>query len=460
MTKPNTLTAISPLDGRYSNKTTEMRPIFSEYGLIKARIDVEIAWCEALFSCADIIDSNRISPKALKTLQSISKNFSEEDAQAIKSIEATTNHDVKAVEYWIAEQFKKNTELSGLCAWIHFGCTSEDINNLAYGVMTLNGREAILPAIDQLIEQFHALAQEHAAIPMLSRTHGQTATPTTLGKECQNIAVRLRRARADFVDTVLYGKCNGAVGNFNAHLVAFPTVDWLTLSEKMVAGLGLNWNAHTTQIEPHDALAALLQALTRINTIVIDACRDFWQYISLGYFGQRTIKGEVGSSTMPHKVNPIDFENAEGNLGIANALANHLAAKLPISRLQRDLSDSTALRNMGTVFAQSLLAFKACSKGLNKCVANTDVIEADLAERWEVLGEAVQTVMRAHGIADAYDQLKAFTRGQQINREMLHGFIEQLSIPDADKKRLLELTPTTYVGLATQLATDITRSYY
>jgi adenylosuccinate lyase len=452
VTNLNALTAITPLDGRYCAKIFEISPIFSEYGLIRARVQVEIAWCEALFSCPKILGNQNLP---IHAINAIFKNFSMEDAQAIKRIESTTQHDVKAVEYWIAEQFKKNTALADYCAWIHFGCTSEDINNLAYGIMTLDGRQAILPAIDQLIAQFQALASEHAGVAMLARTHGQAATPTTLGKECQNIAMRLRRARADFADVALYGKCNGAVGNFNAHVVALPNVDWLELSEKMVTRLGLHWNAHTTQIEPHDALAALLQALTRINTIAIDACRDFWQYISLNYFNQKTIKGEVGSSTMPHKVNPIDFENAEGNLGIANALANHLAAKLPISRLQRDLSDSTVLRHLGSVFAHSLLAFKACSKGLNKCVANTDTIAADLADRWEVLAEAVQTVMRAHGIADAYDQLKAFTRGQQIDKTMLHNFIEQLSLPEPDKKRLLALTPQTYIGLAPKLATQI-----
>ena len=448
------LTAISPLDGRYSAKVSEIQPIFSEFGLIKARVQVEIAWCEALFSYPGIVGENKISDKAVDTLKKINADFSLKDAQAIKDIEATTQHDVKAVEYWLAEQFKTYPELADHCAWIHFGCTSEDINNLSYGVMTLLAREVIMPAIDHLIEQFNALAKEHAAVSMLARTHGQTASPTTLGKECQNVAVRLRLARTEFASAPLYGKCNGAVGNFNAHIVAFPSVDWPTLSENMVTGLGLHWNTHTTQIEPHDTLAGLLQALTRVNTIIIDACRDFWQYISLGYFSQKTIKGEVGSSTMPHKVNPIDFENAEGNLGIANALANHLAAKLPISRLQRDLSDSTVLRNLGVVFAHSLLAFKACSKGLGKCVANTDTIAADLADRWEVLGEAVQTVMRAHGISDAYDQLKAFTRGQQINKEMLHDFIAQLAVPEADKKRLQELTPSTYIGLASTLATQ------
>jgi adenylosuccinate lyase len=452
VTNSHLLTAISPLDGRYANKVSDMQPIFSEFGLIKARVQVEIAWCEALFSCKGVFKDTILSKEALGNLNNISAKFSLADAEAIKAIESTTNHDVKAVEYWIAEQFKQHDELADLCAWIHFGCTSEDINNLAYGVMTLQGRAAILPAIDHLIEQFQSLAAQHADVAMLARTHGQTATPTSLGKECQNIAMRLRRARADFVDTKLYGKCNGATGNFNAHVVALPDVDWLALSAKMVSSLGLEWNGHTTQIEPHDTLAALLQALTRINTIIIDACRDFWQYISLGYFKQKTIQGEVGSSTMPHKVNPIDFENAEGNLGVANALANHLATKLPISRLQRDLSDSTVLRNLGTVFAQSLLAFKACSKGLSKCVANLDVIEADLAERWEVLAEAVQTMMRAHGVADAYDQLKAFTRGQQISKEMLHEFIQQLGIPESDKTRLLQLTPSSYIGLASKLA--------
>lgn len=452
MTDLNTLTAITPLDGRYSAKVHEMTPIFSEYGLIRARVQVEIAWCEALFSSSKIVGDKNLPLQALKDIYT---HFSLKDAQAIKHIESTTQHDVKAVEYWIAEQFKKNKTLADHCAWIHFGCTSEDINNLAYGIMTLRGRDAILPAIDYLMTQFHHLATEHASVAMLARTHGQPATPTTLGKECQNIAMRLRRARADFAHIPLYGKCNGAVGNFNAHIVALPDVDWLALSEKMVTGLGLHWNAHTTQIEPHDALASLLQALSRINTIVIDASRDFWQYISLGYFGQKTVKGEVGSSTMPHKVNPIDFENAEGNLGIANALAHHLATKLPISRLQRDLSDSTALRHLGTIFAHSLLAFKTCSKGLDKCVADTKAISADLANHWEVLAEAVQTVMRAHGIADAYDQLKTFTRGQPIDKALLHHFIEKLTIPEVDKARLKALTPTTYLGLACKLATQI-----
>lgn len=455
MTNSHLLTAISPLDGRYASKVSTMQPIFSEFGLIKARVQVEIAWCDALFSDKGVLKGKKISLTQLAILKRIGTDFSLTDAEAIKVIESTTNHDVKAVEYWIAEQFKQHHELADLCAWIHFGCTSEDINNLAYGVMTLAGREALLPAIDNLIEQFQSLAINHADVAMLARTHGQTATPTTLGKECQNIAMRLRRARVDFVNTKLYGKCNGATGNFNAHIIARPDVDWLSLSNKMVSSLGLEWNAHTTQIEPHDALAALLQALTRINTILIDACRDFWQYISLGYFKQKTIAGEVGSSTMPHKINPIDFENAEGNLGIANALANHLAAKLPISRLQRDLSDSTALRNLGTLFAQTLLAYNACNNGLNKCVANPDAIEADLADRWEVLAEAVQTVMRAHGIADAYDQLKTFTRGQQISKTILHDFINQLALPESDKIRLLELSPSSYIGLAAKLAVTI-----
>ncbi len=446
------LTALSPLDGRYASKVCELQPIFSEFGLIKARVQIEIAWCEALFSNPAIVGETPLSPKSLTALKKISADFSLADAQAIKTIEQRTQHDVKAVEYWIAQEFKKDHELSKHCAWIHFACTSEDINNLAYGVMVLEGRDILITAIDHLIEQFHALAVQHAKVPMLARTHGQPATPTTLGKECQNIAMRLRRARADFVDTKLYGKCNGATGNFNAHVIALPHIDWLQLSDKMVSRLGLIWNGHTTQIEPHDALGSLLQALARINTIVMDACRDFWQYISLNYFTQKTVQSEVGSSTMPHKVNPIDFENAEGNLGIANALANHMAEKLPISRLQRDLSDSTVLRNLGTVFAHSLLAFKSCSKGVDKCVANTAIIEADLAERWEVLAEAVQTVMRVHGIADAYEQLKAFTRGQPINREMLKDFIQLLSIPEADKERLLTLTPLTYIGLAAQLA--------
>lgn len=452
MTTLHPLTAISPLDGRYSTKIDQLKSVFSEYGLIKSRVQVEIAWCNALFSCQNLFQHDSLSGDALCTLQQINDQFSFEDAEAIKSIESTTQHDVKAVEYWIAEQFQKNTELANHCAWIHFGCTSEDINNLSYGVMTEQGRQVLLPFIDHLIEQFNTLAKEHASVPMLARTHGQTATPTTLGKECQNIAMRLRRAREDFVNVELYGKCNGAVGNFNAHIIACPDVDWLKLSEQMVTGLGLKWNAHTTQIEPHDSLAALLQALGRINTIVIDACRDFWQYISMGYFRQRTVAGEVGSSTMPHKVNPIDFENAEGNLGIANALINHLANKLPISRLQRDLTDSTVLRNLGVIFGHALLSFQACSKGLSKCVADTAAIEADLANRWEVLAEAVQTVMRARGIADAYDQLKTFTRGQQIDQAMLHAFIEQLSIPEDDKKRLQALTPASYIGLAPKLA--------
>ena len=455
MTTSNPLTAISPLDGRYAQQLDALRPIFSEYGLIKARVDVEVAWCQALFSHPEIVGKNKLSADAQAKLQQLATDFSLDDAQAIKDIEATTKHDVKAVEYWLAEQFSQHPELAEHCAWIHFGCTSEDINNLAYGLMTQRAREAIMPAIDRLIEQFHALALAHADVAMLARTHGQTATPTSLGKECQNIAMRLRRAREDFQNVALLGKCNGAVGNFNAHLVAFPDVDWLDLSEKMVTGLGLHWNAHTTQIEPHDALAALLHAQARINTIVIDACRDFWQYISLGYFRQQTVAGEVGSSTMPHKVNPIDFENAEGNLGLSNALANHLACKLPISRLQRDLSDSTVLRNLGVVFAHALIAFGACSRGLNKCAVNTDVIAEDLADRWEVLAEAVQTVMRAHGIADAYDQLKTFTRGQRIDQAMLQEFIAQLDIPEGDKNRLQALTPANYIGLAPQLAKQI-----
>mgnify|MGYP000630677000 CR=1 FL=1 len=444
------LLAISPLDGRYHDKLSNLGSLFSEFALIQARVRVELAWLASIAENLSLVDTSTLD--RLKQWEDhINRHFSLEEAEAIKGIESTTQHDVKAVEYWLAEQLKEKG-LSSLCPWLHFACTSEDINNLAYGILLKNNQALLVERMDALYEQLDQMATRDADSPMLARTHGQTASPTTLGKECRNIAVRLKRAREHFADTECLGKCNGAVGNFNAHVVAYPDVNWITLSRQFVESLGLSWQSHSTQIEPHDGVANWAHALSRFNTILIDASRDFWQYISLGYFQQERVDNEVGSSTMPHKINPIDFENAEGNLGIANALATHFANKLPISRLQRDLSDSTVLRNIGVMVGHSDLAYQSMLKGLKKLHTNHDRLQEDLENRWEVLAEAIQTVMRAHGIADAYEQLKTFTRGETINQASLHAFINQLSIPEEAKQSLLELTPNTYTGLAETLA--------
>jgi len=450
------LTAISPIDGRYGDKTEALRPLFSEYGLIRHRVLVEVRWLIALSEEPGIPELPPFSAHARHVLERIVEHFDEKDARRVKNIERTTNHDVKAVEYFLKEKIAGNTELEAAAEFIHFACTSEDINNLAYALMLREGRaQVILPLLDELIDALRELAHRHADQPMLSRTHGQTASPTTLGKEMANFAYRLKRQREQLTAVPMLGKINGAVGNFNAHMVAYPDVDWLAFAERFVTGLGLDWNPYTIQIEPHDYMAELFQALIRINNILIDFDRDVWGYISLGYFKQKTVAGEVGSSTMPHKVNPIDFENSEGNLGLANALFEHLAGKLPISRWQRDLTDSTVLRNLGVGFAHSVIAYQSTLKGISKLEANPQRLEEDLDAAWEVLAEAIQTVMRRYGIPEPYEKLKAFTRGKAIDRAALAGFVEGLNLPAAVKEQLLALTPRSYVGNAPEQARRI-----
>jgi adenylosuccinate lyase len=452
----NALTALSPLDGRYAAKVENLRPIFSEFGLMKRRVLVEVRWLLALSDAADIAEVAPFSPAAREALRAIADRFSEDDAARIKAIERTTNHDVKAVEYFIKERIAGNTELAKAAEFVHFACTSEDINNLAYALMLRDARaEVLLPTLDAVIAKLRDMAHALAAQPMLSRTHGQTASPTTLGKEIANVVARLLRQRRQIADVELTGKINGAVGNYNAHVAAYPDVDWLALSQRFVESLGLSWNAYTTQIEPHDCIAELGDAIRRANTILIDFARDIWGYISLGYFRQTPKAGEVGSSTMPHKVNPIDFENAEGNLGIANALFAHFSEKLPISRWQRDLTDSTVLRALGTAFGHTEIALEALLRGLGKLNADPVRIAADLDASWEVLAEAVQTVMRRYGLPEPYEQLKALTRGERITREALQAFVGGLALPDDAKQALLALTPATYVGAAAKLASSI-----
>ena len=450
------LTALSPLDGRYAAKVENLRPIFSEFGLMKRRVLVEVRWLLALSDAADIAEVAPFSPAAREALRAIADKFSEDDAARIKAIERTTNHDVKAVEYFIKERIAGNTELAKAAEFVHFACTSEDINNLAYALMLRDARaEVLLPTLDAVIANLRDMAHALAAQPMLSRTHGQTASPTTLGKEIANVVARLLRQRRQIADVELTGKINGAVGNYNAHVAAYPDVDWPALSRRFVESLGLGWNAYTTQIEPHDCIAELGDAIRRANTILIDFARDIWGYISLGYFRQTPKAGEVGSSTMPHKVNPIDFENAEGNLGIANALFAHFSEKLPISRWQRDLTDSTVLRALGTAFGHTEIALEALLRGLGKLNADPVRIAADLDASWEVLAEAVQTVMRRYGLPEPYEQLKALTRGERITREALQAFVGGLALPDDAKQALLALTPATYVGAAAKLASSI-----
>jgi adenylosuccinate lyase len=445
----STLSAISPIDGRYASKTQVLRPIFSEFGLIRYRVLVEIRWLQFLAAHPDIIEVPTFSTDAQALLNDLADNLSVEAAQRVKDIERTTNHDVKAVEYFIREKIAADPKLMAVSEFIHLGCTSEDINNLAYALMLREARGNImLPKMDAVLMALTALAERYADMPMLSRTHGQPASPTTLGKEFANVVYRLHRQREQVANVPLMGKFNGAVGNYNAHLAAYPELDWADIAQQFVTDLGLAWNPYTTQIEPHDYMAELFDAIARFNTILIDFCRDTWSYISLGYFKQKTIEGEIGSSTMPHKVNPIDFENAEGNLGIANALFNHLAVKLPISRWQRDLTDSTVLRNLGVGMAHSLIAYESCLKGIGKLEINQAVIEADLNQSWEVLAEPIQTVMRRYGVAQAYEKLKELTRGRGINQDRLQAFIADLPIPEDEKTRLLELMPTTYIGNA------------
>ncbi|MDE1989036.1 MAG: adenylosuccinate lyase [Betaproteobacteria bacterium] len=453
------LTALSPLDGRYSDRLDPLRPFFSEYALIRFRTLIEIEWLKALARHPGIPEIAPFSQDTVAQLDRLVTQFSETDAAQIKAIEVRTNHDVKALEYWLREKLSDNAEIVAAAEFIHFGCTSEDINNLSHALMLTGARDRVLlPTIDTLIETLVSLAHGLAETPMLSRTHGQTATPTTVGKELANVVARLNRQRHGLAAIALSGKFNGAVGNYNAHLSAYPDLDWPAFARSFVEGLGLEFNAYTTQIEPHDAIAELMHAFSRINTILIDLDRDLWGYISLGYFRQKPKAGEVGSSTMPHKVNPIDFENSEGNLGLANAILGHLADKLPISRWQRDLTDSTVLRNMGVGLGHSLLGYDACLKGLGKLETDPALIRSDLDDAWEVLAEPIQTVMRKTGMANAYDRLKDLTRGKTINKTLLQEFIRELPLPEADKARLLALEPAAYTGLAASLAQAIRKN--
>ena len=454
--KVSTLKALSPTDGRYADKVNGLRDIFSEYGLIRYRVLVEVRWLQCLADEPQIQELAPLSNVLKDVLNHVVDDFSLDAAERVKAIEATTNHDVKAVEYFIREQLGEGPDTQPLKDFLHFGCTSEDINNLAYALMLRSARsDAILPAMRELRSKLRSMAHAHAGVTMLSRTHGQTASPTTVGKEFANVVARLDNAQQKFRDVVIRGKFNGAVGNFNAHQIAYPDVDWPALSDKFIASLDLDPNPYTTQIEPHDWTAEYAHSLCRYNTILIDLCRDIWGYISLGYFTQKVAQGEVGSSTMPHKVNPIDFENAEGNLGLANALLGHFAEKLPISRWQRDLTDSTVQRNFGVAIGHQMIAMQSVQKGLAKLQLNTARIQEDVEKAWEVLGEAVQTVMRRYGIPEPYEKLKALTRGQAVTRELLADFIEALEIPDDEKRRLLELTPMSYTGLAETFARDI-----
>ena len=453
----SSLTALSPLDGRYEKKIAPLRMLFSEFGLVRFRVLVEIRWLLALADWAALKEVPALSSATRTELEAIASSFSEADARRVKEIEATTNHDVKAVEYFLKEKTRANPEISKVSEFFHFACTSEDINNLSHGLMLREGRNSVLlPMVDKLIAVIEDLAVRHASVPMLARTHGQPASPTTLGKEMANFAYRLRRQRQQIATVEILGKMNGAVGNYNAHLSAYPELDWQDMAERFVTGLGLAWNPYTTQIEPHDYMAEMFHAVMRFNTILIDFNRDVWGYISLGYFRQKVKAGEVGSSTMPHKVNPIDFENSEGNLGLANALFEHLASKLPISRFQRDLTDSTVLRNLGVALGYSLLACDSCLRGIGKLEVNGARLAEDLDDNWEVLAEPIQTVMRRYGVENPYEQLKALTRGKDgISRESLRRFIETLKIPNDAKTALLALTPANYTGNAAQQAVAI-----
>jgi len=453
---PSPLAALSPLDGRYSKGADPLRGYFSEQALIRYRTRIELEWLQALAAERAIKELKPFSKRTLSEFSRLVKNFSEADAGEIKAIEAKTNHDVKAIELWLRAKLAKNTQAQRALEFIHFACTSEDINNLAYALMVSESRaKVMLPKLDDVINSLKNLARRHAALPMLSRTHGQAATPTTLGKEMANFAHRLARARERIAAVPVLGKMNGAVGNYNAHVMAYPGFDWERFCRRFVERLGLEFNPYTTQIEPHDWLAELLDAYARANSVLLDLDRDVWGYVSLGYFRQKAKAGEVGSSTMPHKVNPIDFENSEGNIGVANALLRHLAEKLPVSRWQRDLSDSTALRNVGTALGHTLLAYGACLRGLGKLEADRARLAADLDASWEVLAEAVQQVMRRHGVPDAYEKLKAVSRGKRLERRQLAAFLRALPIPPEAKKRLLALTPAKYTGLAADLAKRI-----
>ena len=452
----NSLLAISPLDGRYKSKCEDLAPYFSEFALMRYRVFVEVKWLQKLSEHDLIDDLHVISDRGVEYLDDLIENFSIADAQRIKEIEATTNHDVKAVEYFIKEKFEDNAELSNQLEFVHFACTSEDINNLAYALMLRDGRDKVM--LDQMREietRLAQLAKDFADQPMLCRTHGQSASPSTVGKEFANVVHRLRRQIAQIESNEILGKFNGAVGNYNAHLTAYPDIDWQANAKEFVEGLGLSWNPYTTQIEPHDYVAELFAAVCRFNTVLIDFDRDIWAYISLGYFKQRTVAGEVGSSTMPHKVNPIDFENSEGNLGLANAIMSHLCEKLPISRWQRDLTDSTVLRNIGTGLAHSLIAYRATMKGVGKLELNAKTIDDDIDSCWEILAEPIQTVMRRYRIEKPYEKLKELTRGKQINQQSVQDFVQTLTIPEAAKQELLQLTPRKYLGNAAEQARAI-----
>ena len=454
--KVSSLRALSPADGRYADKVNSLRDIFSEYGLIRFRVLVEVRWLQRLADEPEIGELGPPSSVMKDVLNNIVDDFSLDDAERVKKIEATTNHDVKAVEYFIREKLGDGPETQSLKDFLHFSCTSEDINNLSYALMLRSARSDVLGVqMRELRNKLKALARDHADLPMLSRTHGQTASPTTLGKEFANVVARLARIEKQFANIEILGKFNGAVGNYNAHVIAYPDADWKAISHRFIESLGLTPNPYTTQIEPHDWTAEYCHALVRYNTVLIDFARDVWGYISLGYFRQRVAKDEVGSSTMPHQVNPIDFENAEGNLGMANALLSHFAEKLPISRWQRDLTDSTVQRNLGVAAGYLLIAIQSLRKGIGKLQVNEDAIKADVSQAWEVLAEAVQTVMRRYGIPNPYEKLKALTRGQAVTKEILLEFVQTLDIPDAEKERLLKLTPETYIGLADEQARDI-----
>ena len=450
-----TLSAVSPVDGRYGSKTEAFRPIFSEYGLIHNRVIVEIRWLQSLAAHKQIAEVAEFSEHANNVLNGIADNFNEEDAQRVKNIERTTNHDVKAVEYFLKEKIAGNDELEAASEFIHFACTSEDINNLSHGLMLNAGRNVLLEQLDAVIDAIKALAHEYAEHSMLSRTHGQPASPTTMGKEMANVVYRLQKQRNQIARVEILGKINGAVGNYNAHLSAYPDIDWARHAENFVTSLELQWNPYTIQIEPHDYIAELFDAIARYNNILIDFCRDVWSYISIGYFKQKTVAGEVGSSTMPHKVNPIDFENAEGNLGIANALFDHLAMKLPVSRWQRDLTDSTVLRNMGVGFAYTSIALQSALRGIGKLDINEQRLVEDLDNNWEVLAEPIQTVMRRYGIEKPYEKLKELTRGHRVDQAGIQAFIESLDLPEQAKDELKALTPATYIGNAVEQARKI-----
>jgi len=452
----SSLTAVSPVDGRYGSKTTDLRPIFSEYGLIRHRVLVEIRWLQFLSQATDISEVPEFSEHANSILNAIVDDFSEDDAHRVKNIERTTNHDVKAVEYFIKEKITGNKELEKISEFVHFACTSEDINNLSYALMLREGRnQVLLPLLDEVISSIKLIALEYADIPMLSHTHGQPASPSTIGKELANVVYRLHRQREQIAAVEILGKMNGAVGNYNAHFSAYPDINWETMAEAFITSLGLSFNPYTTQIEPHDYIAELFDALSRYNTILLDFDRDIWTYISMGYFKQKTVAGEVGSSTMPHKVNPIDFENSEGNLGIANAIFTHLAQKLPVSRMQRDLTDSTVLRNLGVGIAHSVIAYQSTLRGMNKLEVNESKLNEILNGNWEVLAEPIQTVMRRYKIEKPYEKLKELTRGNRVDQASMQSFIKNLEIPEEEKQRLMKLTPASYIGNATEQAKKI-----